>query len=74
MKGLDWGVLYNTFKDKTLDAAALEKEIAALMQDDDVSNKKGIYEYVLDRDERHLNIRAFTDNMKREAYERQNGN
>jgi 5-methylcytosine-specific restriction endonuclease McrA len=23
--------------------------------------------------ERHLNIRAFSDNMKREAYERQNG-
>jgi 5-methylcytosine-specific restriction endonuclease McrA len=27
----------------------------------------------LDGDERHLNIRAFSDNMKREAYERQNG-
>jgi hypothetical protein len=74
MKGIDWGVLYNTFKDKALDAAALEKEIASLMQDDDVSNKKGVYEYVLDRDERHLNIRTFTDNMKREAYERQQGN
>ncbi|MDR2803181.1 MAG: HNH endonuclease, partial [Treponema sp.] len=31
-----------------------------------------IYAYVLDREERHLNIRAFSDNMKREAYERQN--
>ena len=27
----------------------------------------------LDGDERHLNIRAFSDNMKREAYERQKG-
>jgi 5-methylcytosine-specific restriction endonuclease McrA len=44
------------------------------MQDEDVTNKKGVYTYVLDGNERHLNIRAFTDNMKREAYERQNGN
>lgn len=35
--------------------------------------KKGIYEYLLSGDERKLNIRAFTDNMKREAYERQKG-
>lgn len=28
---------------------------------------------MLTGDERHLNIRAFTDNQKREAYERQNG-
>ena len=27
--------------------------------------------YILDRDERHVNIRAFSDKMKREAYERQ---
>ena len=37
------------------------------------SKKSGIYPYVLDGDERHLNIRAFSDNMKREAYERQKG-
>jgi hypothetical protein len=73
MKGIDWGDLYNNFQEKTLDAAELEKEIARLMQDDDVTNKKGVYAYVLDGEERHLNIRAFTDNMKRETYERQKG-
>jgi hypothetical protein len=73
MKGVDWGNLYNNFKDKTLDAAGLERQIARLMQDDDVTNKKGIYAFVLDGKEKNLNIRAFTDNMKREAYERQNG-
>jgi len=51
----------------------LEKEITRLMIDDDVSNKKGIYPYVLTREEKYLNIRAFTDNQKREAYERQQG-
>src|SRR5438128_2210073 len=38
-----------------------------------VTRKSGIYSYVLDGDERHLNIRAFTENNKREAYERQSG-
>jgi hypothetical protein len=73
MKGINWGVLYNTFKDKPLDAATLEKEISRLMKNDDVTNKKGIYTFVLDGQERHLNIRTFDENMKREAYERQNG-
>ncbi|MDI6774960.1 MAG: HNH endonuclease signature motif containing protein, partial [Verrucomicrobiota bacterium] len=71
MKGVDWGSLYNQFKDKKLDTDKLEKQVAKLMMDDDVERKSGIYPYVLDGDERHLNIRAFSDNMKRAAYERQ---
>lgn len=73
MEGVDWGTLYSQFKDKEFDTDELENEIAKLMQDEDVRKKSGIYPYVLDRDERHLNIRAFSNNMKREAYERQNG-
>lgn len=73
MKGVDWGVLYNQFKDEEVDTDKLEKDVAKLMQDDDVDSKPGIYPYVLDGDERHLNIRAFSENMKREAYERQKG-
>jgi hypothetical protein len=73
MKGLDWGSLYNEFKDALYDTAKLEDEIKALMVDDDVTRKKGIYPYVLTHDERHLNIRAFTANQKREAYERRQG-
>jgi len=73
MKGIQWGFLYNEFKDQNFDSKKLEEEIAKLMQDEDVSNKKGIYSYVLTRNEKHLNIRAFSDNQKREAYERQKG-
>ena len=73
MKGVAWGLLYNEFKDKKLDHKKLEEEIAKLMQDEDVTNKRGIYEYVLTRKERYLNIRVFSDNQKREAYERQKG-
>ena len=73
MKGLDWGGLYDQFHQQTLDAHALESEIARLMADDEVTAKKGIYPYVLTREERHLNIRKFSDSQKREAYERQGG-
>lgn len=80
MKGIQWGFLYNEFnlknnefKPKNFDSKELEKEISTLMQDEDVTNKKGIYLYVLTRNEKYLNIRAFSDNQKREAYERQNG-
>ena len=43
------------------------------MQDDDITKRSGIYEYLLSGNEKYLNIRAFTDNEKRQAYERQNG-
>jgi len=73
MKGIHWGGLYDQFKGELLDAKKLEKEIAKLMEDEDVTNKKGIYSYVLTRKEKFLNLRAFTDKQKREAYERQKG-
>lgn len=73
MSGVNWGEIYNEFKNKKLDVNKLEKEIKELMQDEDVTKKSGIYPYVLTRKERYLSIRVFTPNMKREAYERQNG-
>lgn len=73
MKGVSWGLLYNQFKDAPLDANTLEKEIARLMMDDDVTKKAGIYSYLLDGQEKHLSIRAFTPAMKRSAYEKQKG-
>jgi len=73
MKGVAFGFLYNEFKDKKFDAKKLEKEIAKLMEDEDVTNKKGIYSYVLTRKEKFLNIRTFNDRQKREAFERQKG-
>ncbi len=73
MKGIDWGILYNEFKDTYFDTKVLEEEIETLMQDEEVSNKKGIYKYILTRKERYLNLRSFTSKQIREAYERQNG-
>lgn len=73
MKSVNWGVLYNEFKSKELDPVKLEAEISGLMSDEDVTKKRGIYPFVLNREERNLSIRQFTDNQKREAYERQKG-
>ena len=75
MKGLDWGRLHKEYNTQFSDANAnkLEKEIVLLMSDDEIGNKKGIYEYLLSGNEKNLNIRTFTENQKRTAYERQKG-
>lgn len=73
MKGIAWGDLYNAFNEQEFDPKKLEAKISRLMEDEDVTNKKGAYSYVLDGKEKHLNIRAFSKNQKRESYERQKG-
>ena len=71
MKWVNFWKLYNQFKDKFFDSNKLEEEIKNLMQDEDVTKKSWIYEYILSRNEKYLNIRTFTPNQKREAYEKQ---
>lgn len=73
MKGLEWGLFYNTYKDKPLDAKELESKIIELMQDDEVGSKKGVYPYLLSGDEKHLSLRAFSESVKRAVYEKQGG-
>lgn len=73
LKSVQWGYLYNEYKDNPYDANELSEKIKMLRMDDDVTNKKGIYPYLFDGKEKHLNIRAFNTNMKIEAYERQSG-
>lgn len=72
MKGLDWGKMYKNNGTRTdLLPTVLKARVNQLMQDSDVTKKAGIYEYLLDGEEKHLNIRAFDDNTKRTVYERQ---
>lgn len=73
MKGLEWGLFYNKYGMNKYDPKQLEARIVDLMENEDVTKPSGIYEYLLDGDERHLNIRAFTPKMARAAYERQKG-
>jgi len=73
MKGVDWGTLYNKYKDEVFDTKAIEEETARLILDDDVSKKSGIYPYILTRKEKYLSIRAFSDATKQKVYEKQKG-
>lgn len=73
MKGLDWGIMFNKYGDKIYNPQEFENKISLLMQDDDITKRSGIYEYLLSDNEKYLNIRAFTENEKRKVYERQQG-
>ena len=73
MKGLPWGLFYNAHKDDDLNAAELEQKISRLIKDREVTDKRGIYEYLLTGDESCLSLRQFDDDIKAEVYERQRG-
>lgn len=75
MANVDWGLLYNKYGNKVIDVNKLAEDVDILMKDDDVTSKKGIFEYLLSdkKIEKVLSIRNFTDTMKRTAYAKQNG-
>lgn len=73
MKGVNWGELYNEFHLQSFDPVFFEQETQKFMKDEDVTKKSGIYTYLLTKKEKYLSIRAFNDNHKREAFERQKG-
>ena len=73
LKGVDWGTLYKKYGDKVFNTEKLEKRIQELLEDEDVTNAKGIIPYLLTGSEKCLNIREFTDKQKLQAYTRQKG-
>ena len=73
MKGLDWGVWYNLYGNDDFNPTEMEEEVKRLMTDDDVTSRKGIYEYLLTKNERKLSIREFSETIKRQVFESQNG-
>lgn len=75
MASVEWGILFNKYGETSYDTHQLEAEVIKLMEDDDVTAKKGIFEYLLSGKtvEKVLSIRAFTQTMKRTVYTKQNG-
>lgn len=77
MESVDWGYLYYKYKDiiddDEFDADEMEVRVKALMMDEEIQKKSGIYPYVLGEGEKHLNLRAFSDADKRVKYEEQGG-
>jgi hypothetical protein len=75
MQGLEWGILYNKYKDLKYDPVTLERRIKELIDDDEVQKKRGIYEFLLSEEKNLtvLNLRTFNEKISRKVYERQNG-
>ncbi len=77
MKGLDWGRLHRRYGTRHYDPAVLETRVTALMKDDEVEKKSGIWEFLLSGEKPHmrrvLGLRTFTESQKEAAYERQSG-
>lgn len=73
MKGIEWGALYNKYKGNKYNANEFETEIQKLIDDDDVQSVKGIYLYLLTKEEKHLNLRQFDPKIIRKVYEKQEG-
>ncbi len=71
MKKVDWGLLFNKHSTQEYDTDAMEQKVSALMSDYEVTKKAGIYQYVFDEDERHLNLRTFDERTKKTVYEQQ---
>ncbi len=73
MQGLNWGELYERFHNQPLNHAKLSQEVRELIQDDYVTNRKGIFEYVLGGclDTKLLNIRLFDKTTMRKVYQQQ---
>lgn len=73
MKGVEWGPLYDQYKDEVYDTDELETRTVELRADRDVQSKKGIYAYLLTGDKNTLNLRQFEEADRIEVYERQGG-
>ena len=75
MKGVDWGPLYSEYGKETFDPEKLEEQVSNLLnlEGNVIKKKSGIYSYVLDGDEKHLNLRLFDTGQKTTAYEKQGG-
>lgn len=72
-RGLPWGELYDRYHLTPYNPAEIDKEVGRLMADDAVTDKRGIFEYILGgcKDTRLLNIRLFDKNIIKTVYEKQ---
>lgn len=71
--GLEWGRLYREYHTNAYSKDTVTKRVGDLLADTQVTNKRGIFEYILggERDTFLLNIRVFDDKTKKTVYEKQ---
>ena len=73
MCGLEWGRLYEEHHATPYDRDHVARRVEALLDDPQVKDKKGIFEYILggEQDRKLLNVRVFDDVTRRAVYARQ---
>jgi hypothetical protein len=73
MRGLEWGRLYETYHDQSYNPAKTEAAVEKLMADEYITNRKGIFEYVLSgsTEKKLLAVRVFDEKTKKATYNMQ---
>lgn len=73
MCGLDWGHLYRKYHKNAYSKDKVAERVDALLDDSQVTDKKGIFEYVLggETDSRLLNVRVFDKKTIKAVYRKQ---
>jgi hypothetical protein len=73
MRGLEWGRLYETYKNHPYDPQEVSRQVKALYADPYVKNRKGIFEYILGdaADTKLLEVRVFEEATKKSVYAEQ---
>ena len=71
--GREWGRLYEEYHSRPYSKERNNERVAALMDDTQVKDKTGIFEYILggETNKALLNVRVFDDRTKRAVYDRQ---
>ena len=71
--GLNWGRLYADYHTRAYQKDAVTARVNALLEDEQVSDKRGIFEYILggETDTRLLNIRVFDKKTINTVYQKQ---
>ncbi len=73
MQGLRWGELYEKYHSEAYNPKVVSERVRALLGDDQVESKKGIWEYILggEKETRLLNIRVFDKTIIKKVYAKQ---
>lgn len=73
MCGLEWGRLYETYKNQPYNPQIVSEQVKQLYGDPYVKNRRGVFEYILGglTDTKLLDVRVFDDATKRTVYEKQ---
>lgn len=73
MRGLEWGRLYETYKNHPYDPQEVSRQVKTLYADPYVKNRKGIFEYILGdaSDTKLLEVRVFDEATKKSVYAEQ---